>query len=88
MSAPRPPIRLRIDRLVLEGVAPQHRQAVQAAFEGELARLLAAGPRPSGAARQDSLAVPAASGRDPAATGRAAAAALHRAVSGRAGGGS
>jgi hypothetical protein len=41
MTAPR---RVRIGRLVLEGIEPAHRDAVAASFQAELARLLTAYP--------------------------------------------
>jgi hypothetical protein len=87
------PVRLRIERLVLDGIAPRDRAAVVAAFRSELARLLAAGgaelarSHASGRASLASHATPtlsiAAPARaDAASAGRAAAAALGRAIAG------
>jgi hypothetical protein len=75
-------VRLRIDRLVLDGVAPRDRARVVAAFRAELARLLAAGGadvvagvRPGHAAVLPAVA-------DAGAAGRAAAASVYSAIGG------
>jgi hypothetical protein len=88
------PVRLRIERLVLDGVAPRDRAAVVAAFRTELARWLAAGGAAELARRHasgrgsltghaaDVLSVSAPSPANAASAGRAAAAALGRAIGG------
>jgi hypothetical protein len=71
MTAPR---RVRIGRLVLEGIESAHRDAVAASFQAELARLLTAYP--------DRLPEPARAqrGNSPADLGRQAAAVVHARV--------
>jgi hypothetical protein len=73
MSGPR---RIRIHRLVLDGVEAHQRRAVVAAFETELARLFADHPHdlPEGA--------PPGAVESPADIGRRAAAAVHARVVG------
>ena len=78
-------VEIHIDRLVLDGldVPFAHRAALQAAIEGELARLVAAS-----APRSQPLAVPSVrapeirAGGTPAQLGNAIAGAVHKAVGG------
>lgn len=85
MSGPRP-VRVTIERLVLDGVPPAQSAAVVAAFRAELARLIAGAVPATGAAAAASagspppLVVPAAA--DATAAGRVAAAGVARAVGG------
>jgi hypothetical protein len=77
-------VRVHIDELVLIGVRPGDRDAVAAALQAELARLLRRSPRPGGARgeplRFDQLAAPAArlpARADARSVGRLAATQIH-----------
>jgi hypothetical protein len=78
----RPPVRVRIDRLVLEGVPPAQRPALVRALQQELARRLQ-GQDLAGAGLppRTSLTLPAAG--DGASAGAAAAQALAKSLGGR-----
>jgi hypothetical protein len=78
----RPPIRLHIERLVLEGVAPRDAAAVVAAFQAELGRLLAAPAAPAEGHTAPAVSVAAPTPRDTASAGRVAAVAVARAIAG------
>lgn len=73
------PVEVRVETLVLDGVAQDQREAVGKAFAAELGRLLASGAAAStdGAARGGGTTVPVAGG-DPARLGSAIAQAVHR----------
>lgn len=79
MSAGR--IRVRVERLVLEGVPPALRRTVAGALENELARQLGASGAPTQGATVPSVSLSAPAPADGAAAGRAAGAALARAIS-------
>lgn len=78
----RPPLRVRIDRLVLTGIAPEDRAAVRRAFETELARLLAAAPVPQAGGRTAGMTLSVPQPNSPQAAGAAAAGAVARALGG------
>jgi hypothetical protein len=78
----RPPIRLRIDHLVLTGIDPKDRAAVRRAFEAELGRLLQASPVPEQGSRSPGLALSLPQPNSPRAAGMAAAGAVVRALGG------
>lgn len=86
--SPRRPVRLHVDRLVLEGFHPRDRARVAAAFQAELERLLAEGPLPEalagGSTTLDALQAPAihaAPGARPERVGAEAARSLHAGLS-------
>jgi hypothetical protein len=78
------PVKLRIERLVLEGVAPRDRGAFVGAFEAALARVLASGDLPLGGNPMTSLSVTTSAPADAASAGHAAAVAVARAIGGAA----
>ncbi|MBN8893088.1 MAG: hypothetical protein BGP12_11605 [Rhodospirillales bacterium 70-18] len=75
-------VRLRIDRLVLDGVAPGDRARVVAAFRAELARLLAAGGADVAAGARPGHVAMLPAGADAGSAGRAAAASVFSAIGG------
>ena len=79
----RPPLRLRIDHLVLTGIDPKDQAAVRRAFETELGRLLTAAPLPDQGMRAPGLTLSLPQPGSPGAAGVAAAGAVVRALGGK-----
>jgi hypothetical protein len=76
-------IRVRIDEMVLHGVAPRDHVALVAAFRAELTRVIAAGaPTAARATPSVTLLAPASPTSSALAAGRAAGAAVGRAIGG------
>lgn len=78
----RPPVRLSIDRLVLEGIDSKDRAVVRRAFEAELGRLLKAASVPEQGSRSPGLTLSLPAPASPRAAGIAAAGAVVRALGG------
>lgn len=76
-----PRVRVRIDRLVLEGVAISDRRAVIRAFEAELGRLLVA-DMPGASRHLPGTSVSVVAPSDASAAGRTAAGAVAQAIGG------